>query len=115
MIVDLFTMSLIAGVIGVFIILLQWRSIYLKNRVIVKLTEAQSLIESELQSSQYQLQAAQSHQIELEKTLESYRIQLDGLQEIKGQADQLQKQQIDLNEQLSKKDTDLDNLRERIT
>ena len=115
MIIDLFTISLIVGMVSVLIILLQWRSIYLKNKALSNLTMTQSQIESELQSSQYQLQTAESHKLELEKTLDSYRIQLDGLQEIKGQSDQLQKQQTYLNEQLSKKEADLDKLRDRLT
>jgi len=114
MTVDLFTLTLIALAISVFIIVVQWRFIFTKSRNIKTLSHEYSHTEQELQSTKYQLQSLQSNHLELEKTAQSQLVQLSLLQEIKGQAEQLQKQQLQLNEQLTSKERDLEKLRERL-
>lgn len=114
MIIDLFTLTLIGLAISVLLLLFLWRSNHQKHQLLTLQSNERSLLETELLTINNQFQNLSSSHSELERRIESNRIQLDELQEIKGQAEQLSKQQQLLNSQLTEKEQALERLRDRL-
>ena len=114
MIIDVLTLTLTALALSVIILIVLWFSLYKKSQALLQKTTQCSEIESDFLTLNNQFQNIAAHASELEKTVESNRIQLAALQEVKGRAEQLDKQQSIINSQLAEKERALEALRERL-
>lgn len=114
MIIDTVTVTLTALAVSVTIIILLLRSISIKNNRLGDQVKANQILENQLNQLNAQYEGLLSNHAKLEIVVEANRIQIDELQEIKGQAEQLTKQQSFLNQQLDDKDLSLEKLRERL-
>ncbi|BCN93928.1 DNA recombination protein RmuC [Thiomicrorhabdus immobilis] len=114
MIIDISTVTLVALSISVTIILLLSRSIYSKNQRLANQIQISQDLENQLNYQQSQYENLSTSYAKLEVVVQANRLQIDELQAIKGQAEQLTKQQTVLNQQLDEKELALEKLRERL-
>ena len=114
MIIDVTTLLLVALFTSILIAVSQWRALHIKSKSIFESTQQISNLEQHLSNSTNQLETLSSNHLKLQEQLDTYRIQIDELQEIKGQAEQLIKQQHEHTQQLQEKESALESLRERL-
>jgi len=115
MIIDVTILLLVALSTSILIAVFMWRAFHIKTKGLVESTQQISNLEKQLSTATNQSEVLASNQAKLEQQLDSYRCQIDELQEIKGQADQLVKQQYEQTQQLQEKESTLESLRERLS
>ncbi|MEA1988754.1 MAG: DNA recombination protein RmuC [Pseudomonadota bacterium] len=114
MIIDVTVLLLVALSTSILIAIYLWRALHLKTKGLVESTQHISNLEQQLSTATNQSAVLSSNHSKLEDQLDSYRSQIDELQEIKGQAEQLVKQQHEHSQQLQEKESTLESLRERL-
>jgi len=114
MIIDVTILLLVALSTSILIAVFLWRALHIKTKDLGQSTQQISNLEQQLSNATSQSEILSSNQSKLEEQLDFYRSQIDELQEIKGQAEQLVKQQHENNLKLQEKEGALESLRERL-
>jgi len=112
--IDITILLLVALFTSILIAVSLWRALHTKTKGLDESKEYISNLEQQLSITTNQSEVLSANHSKLEDQLNSCRSQIEELQEIKGQAEQLVKQQHEYTQKLQVKESTLESLRERL-
>ena len=112
--IDITILLLVALFASILIAVSLWRALHTKTKGLDESKEYISNLEQQLSITTNQSEVLSANHSKLEDQLNSCRSQIEELQEIKGQAEQLVKQQHEYTQKLQVKESTLESLRERL-